>query len=103
MSDDKDRLRQQLHDREKAEEDRYFTELSRKQIEKLRTANAESSAVGESRCPRCGAALEARDMRGVAVDACPNGHGIWLDHGELDQIAKREGDSWLARLLLGSR
>ena len=99
MSDDKDRLTEQLKQKEKAEEERYFAELSRKQIEKLRAAREQSSV--PANCPRCGAALEVLQMRGVAVDACPKKHGIWLDEGELEQITRREGDSWLARLLLG--
>ncbi len=102
MPDEKDRLSDQLRQREKAEEDKYFAEQSKKQIEKLRTARAASVASGEATCPRCGTPLEITKIHGVGVDACPKGHGLWLDRGELDQIAKREGDSWLARLLLGS-
>lgn len=103
MSDEKDRLADQLRQKEKAEEDRYFAEQSRKQIEKLRAASTAAKAAGNGHCPRCGTALEVRETRGVGVDACPKGCGMWLDRGELDEIAKREGDSWLARLLLGSR
>jgi hypothetical protein len=103
MSDEKDRLGEKLHEREKAAEERYFAEQTKKQIEKLRATHAQSTAAGTANCPRCGAALEIQQLKGVAVDACPKGHGIWLDQGELDQIAKREGDSWLARLLVGSR
>ena len=102
MSDEKDRLADQLREREKASEDRFFAEQSRKQIEKLRASRAESAANGQATCPRCGTPLEVTQMKGVGVDACPKGHGLWLDRGELDQIAKREGDSWLARLVLGS-
>jgi Transcription factor zinc-finger len=103
MPDEKDRLGQKLQEREKAQEDRYFAEQSKKQIEKLRAARASSTAAGQANCPRCGAALEIQQLKGVAVDACPNGDGLWLDKGELEQITRREGDSWLARLLLGSR
>jgi uncharacterized protein len=103
MSDEKDRLADQLKQREKADEEHFFAEQSKRQIEKLRAARAQSAASGQATCPRCGTPLEITHMKGVAVDGCPNGHGLWLDRGELDQIAKREGDSWLARLLLGSR
>jgi hypothetical protein len=101
MSADKDHLTDQLRQREKAQEDRYFEEQSRKQLEKLRQARAEATVAVD--CPRCGAPLEERQEHGVAIDACTKGHGIWLDAGELEQITKREGDSWLSRLLLGSR
>ena len=99
MPDEKDRLGEKLHEREKAAEERYFAEQSKKQIEKLRAAHAQSTAAGRAICPRCGAALEIQQMKDVAVDACPKGDGIWLDRGELEQITGREGDSWLARLL----
>jgi hypothetical protein len=101
MPDEKDRLGDKLHEREKAAEDRFFEEQSRKQIEKLRAAHAASTASGQADCPRCGAALEIRQKNGIAVDACPKEHGIWLDMGELEQVTKRQGDGWLARLILG--
>jgi hypothetical protein len=99
MSDDKDRLREQLKERDRAQEEHYFAELSRKQVEKLRALREHASAPAQPSCPRCGTALEITHMKGVSVDACPNGHGLWLDKHELDLIAKREGDSWLAKLL----
>jgi hypothetical protein len=102
MSDEKDRLGDKLREREKAEEDRYFDEQSRKQLERLREARATSAATGTAKCPRCGTPLQIRQVKGIGVDSCPKDCGIWLDQGELDRIAKREGDSWLARLLTGS-
>jgi len=101
MPDEKDHLGDQLRKKEKAEEERFFSEQSRRQIEKLRETHAKATAAGQATCPRCGAALEVTQMKGVAIDACPKGHGIWLDAGELEAIKKREGDSWLSRLLLG--
>ena len=99
MSDDKDRLREQLDERDKAQEEHYFAELSKKQVEKLRALREHASASAQPSCPRCGTALQITQTKGVAVDACPNGHGLWLDQHQLEQIARREGDSWLAKLL----
>jgi Transcription factor zinc-finger len=101
MSDDKDHLTDKLRNKEKAEEDLYFAEQSKKQIEKLRQTHASAAAAGTADCPRCGTALEVKQRHGIAVDACPRNHGIWLDMGELDQITKREGEGWLSRLILG--
>jgi len=103
MSDDKrDRLREELERREKASEELYFSDLSKKQLEKLRAeTRSAADAAGQGKCPRCGAPLQIVQERGVAVDACPNQHGIWVDSHELEVIAKREGNSWLSRLLLG--
>jgi len=47
MSDDKDRLAEHLRQKEHAEENHYFAEQSRKQLEKLRAAHAPGSAAGE--------------------------------------------------------
>jgi hypothetical protein len=101
MPSDKDHLTEQLKDRQRSEEERFFQEQSKKQLDKLRATQAAAGA--QAICPRCGASLEVQQMRGVAVDACPKGHGIWLDQGELEEIGKREGDSWLARLIFGSK
>ena len=101
MSSEKDHLTEQLKERERAEEERFFAEQSKKQIEKLRAMHEQS--VATAACPRCGAPLEVRTRNGIAADACPKDHGIWLDYSELDQVTKREGNGWLARLILGKK
>src|SRR5262249_51437206 len=100
MSDDKDRLGDQLRKREHAEEDKYFAELSKKQVERLHKIHA-AATTDEMHCPRCGDALEELHSHGAAADACPKGHGVWLDQSEIDLVAQREGDGWLARLAIG--
>lgn len=102
MPDDKDRLGEQLQRREKGDEDRYFAEESRKQLERLRERHKAAAESGHGACPRCGTALEVRERDGVAASACVKDHGVWLDRADYDAIGKREGDNWLARLLLGS-
>jgi Zn-finger nucleic acid-binding protein len=32
------------------------------------------------------------------IDTCENCGGIWLDSGELEQLLKRDTDSWFSRL-----
>jgi hypothetical protein len=102
MNDDKDRLGEKLHQKEKAEEDRYFAERDKAILEKLRgekraADETEIRQLAQERCPRCGARLVPVTHHGVAVDECPAGHGMWLDEGELATLAKRERDSWLGR------
>ena len=102
MNDDKDRLGEKLHQKEKAEEDRYFAERDKALLEKLRrekrgAEESEIQQLARERCPRCGARLVAMTHHGVAVEECPAGHGMWLDQGELETLASRERDSWLAR------
>lgn len=100
MPDEKDRLREQLRRKEHADEDKYFAELSKKQIERLHKAHAAATATS-MKCPRCGADLEELHRHGAAADACPKGCGMWLDQGEIDLITQREGEGWLARLVVG--
>ena len=38
------------------------------------------------KCPRCTKRLEERHFRTLKVDVCPEGHGVWLDPGELEMI-----------------
>jgi hypothetical protein len=103
MSDDKDRLREKLHEREKAEEDRYFAELSKKQIAKIRVQHAEGVKAGHGDCPCCGEQLEVIQRFGVAGQACPKNHGVWIDMGDLETNTKKQGEGWFSRLLLGKR
>lgn len=37
-------------------------------------------------CPRCSATLKMQNFKGIEVDRCPSCEGMWLDHGELDQL-----------------
>ena len=93
MADEKDRLGEKLHQKEKAEEDRYFAERDRELLERLRRQKEAESLS----CPRCGKALSPVVYRGVTVDQCPACEGVWLDRGELEALAPRERGSWLGR------
>jgi hypothetical protein len=100
MADDKDRLGTTLKKKERAEEEHYFAEQDRERIAKLRAKRAaDDEGVRTATCPRCGQALVERDRRGVMVDVCDAGCGMWLDTGELEILAEREKDSWLSRLI----
>jgi len=37
-------------------------------------------------CPRCDARLQEFTLRGLALDRCPRGHGLWFDADELQQL-----------------
>src|SRR5258705_9546788 len=104
MSDDKDRLGAKLEERRRAEEERYFEQQNRAAIEKLRqkTAAGAAGTAASMRCPKDGESLVARDAAGTTIDFCPKCEGMWLNKGELEQVARRERDSWLGRLFYGS-
>lgn len=84
MNDEKDRFGDKLHDLEKAREDQWAREEDRQLIEKLH-----QKQMSELHCPRCNAKLAARIEAGIAMLACPDDHGAWLDHQTLQQLEKR--------------
>lgn len=102
MADEKDRLGDILRDKQRADEGRYFAERDRAALAKLRAAQTADNeealrALARMRCPKDGTPLASTKEFGVAVDACPSCNGMWLDPGELEQIANREKDSWIGR------
>jgi hypothetical protein len=49
------------------------------------------------RCPKCGDSLKARSFQKIEIDQCTGCGGIWLDAGELEQVAEKDEGSWLGR------
>jgi len=43
------------------------------------------------RCPKCGMELKEISYRHIAIDECFSCGGVFLDAGELEQIAAKEG------------
>jgi len=89
-------------ERKKAQEDEYFIKKEREQLAKLRARQqAESSAAakqaGTMKCPKCGGQLKERTFQKVVIDQCTACHGIWLDAGELEQVAEKESGGWLGK------
>jgi rubrerythrin len=102
--DEKDRLGTKLHQKEKAEEARYFAERDRELIEKLKQkqATTQDDTLRQEallRCPKCGEKLTTLQHYGVTVEECPSCKGMWLDRGELEVLAQRENEGWLARFI----
>ena len=93
MSDEKDRFGEKLRDKQRGDEDRYFAQRDREQLEKLRTQKP------AARCPRDGSALVEREHIGIKVDDCPTCGGIWLDKGELEHVIERNDEGWAQRWL----
>lgn len=53
------------------------------------------------RCPKCGNELEEIVFRGVKVDKCFGCGGVYLDDGELEQLAGKAGWFEAMRAFLG--
>jgi len=110
MATEKDRLGDKLHDAERAREEQYFAERDRQLIDRLReskegetqgTATKATTLKGAAsmRCPKCDTPLNSHTLHDVAVDECPTCHGMWLDAGELEALARWENAGWIARWL----
>ncbi len=81
------------------QEEEYFARLEferrRKALSEQQDQAAEQErlkilAVVRQRCPKCGAALVAVPYRGIELDKCTRCHGVWLDFGELEQVAPED-------------
>lgn len=89
-------------ERKKAKEDEYFVNRERELLDKLklkREAEAKEAAkkAAYMRCPKCGEPLKERSFQKIEIDQCTGCNGIWLDAGELEQVAEKENASWLGK------
>lgn len=75
-------VRQEIERKKKAELERQrkIAEEEKKRLRELHYM----------RCPKCGMQLTEIDYRNIKVDKCFSCEGIWLDAGELEQIASLE-------------
>lgn len=91
----------ELDDRGRALENEYFRRQEQELIEKMKAKLASASAnTTELDCPKCDGKLVETDYENIKMDVCNGCHGVWLDAGELAQIAhKEENDGWLGRFL----
>lgn len=91
-----------LEDRGRALENEYFHRQEQELVEKMRAKLAlENATVSEMNCPKCGGKLVETDYENIKIDVCNRCHGVWLDSGELAQIAHKdiEGGGFFGRLL----
>ena len=52
----------------------------------------------ERRCVRCGKAMRKVDVKGVELDRCPLGHGLWFDPTEIETLVKATTEGEEARV-----
>jgi uncharacterized protein len=89
-------------ERKKAQENEYFVKKERELIAKLKVkqeAEAKEAAKKASfmTCPKCGESLKERSFQKILIDQCTGCNGIWLDAGELEQVADKESGTWLGK------
>jgi hypothetical protein len=101
---EKDPFGDKLREKERAEEDLFFSRRDREALEKLQSLKqgSQEAALREAardRCPRDGQRLVKRVIEGVEVESCSVCHGIWLAKGELESLSRRESETWLGRFV----
>ena len=82
-------IRQEIERRKKVEQEKQaqLNALQKQQLKDLHFMH----------CPKCGQQLIEIDYKGIAVDKCSQCDGVWLDAGELEQVAQLEKnilDKW---------
>lgn len=92
-----------MSDKPSRNEEEYFAREDAERIQKLREHQQTEERTRERRthfmkCPKCGADLSTESFHGIQIDRCPECHGVWLDHGELDQLMKHEDPGVLRRV-----
>ncbi|MBA3769546.1 MAG: zf-TFIIB domain-containing protein [Blastocatellia bacterium] len=51
------------------------------------------------KCPKCDGTLVETDFEEIKIDVCNKCSGVWLDAGELTQIADHDkGAGWFGKL-----
>jgi acetyl-CoA carboxylase beta subunit len=80
-------------------EQEYFLKLEAERIKKMRAeldtqrqeeAKQKKKDTHWMKCPKCGSDLQEINYQNVMIDKCADCQGIWLDHGELELLAKGE-------------
>jgi hypothetical protein len=85
-------------------EEEYFAKLEAERIERKRQELARLSQSDERkshymRCPKCGGKLVTEEFHRVQVERCPECHGLWIDHGEIDAVVSHEDKGLLSRAM----
>lgn len=91
----------ELDDRGRALENEYFRRKEQELMEKMRAKIGSGDATRtEMKCPKCDGTLHETSYENIKIDVCDGCNGVWLDSGELAQIAHKDeqGGGWLGRI-----
>ncbi len=89
-----------MEDRGQALENEYFYRKEQELIAKMKAKIEDENAVSlEIKCPKCDGTLIETDFDKIKIDVCDKCAGVWLDAGELTQIADKDEESgWFGKL-----
>ncbi len=90
----------ELEERGQALENEYFYRKEQELIAKMKARiEGESSKSLEIKCPKCDGTLIETDFEKIKIDVCNKCSGVWLDAGELTQIADKDDDKgWFGKV-----
>lgn len=81
------------------QEDSYFHQKDQELLAKKRARlDAERTASGSLKCPRCGAAMTEVAVEHVRIDRCTGCGGVFLDKGELEVLTHVKSGTLFRRL-----
>lgn len=89
-----------LEKRGDALENEYFHRKEQELIAKMKAKLSEENAKSlEIKCPKCDGTLIETDFEKIKIDVCNQCSGVWLDAGELTQIADKDDETgWFGKL-----
>ena len=89
-----------LEDRGQALENEYFYRKEQELIAKMKAKIGDENAKSlEIKCPKCDGTLIETEFDKIMIDVCNKCSGVWLDAGELTQIADKDDESgWFGKL-----
>lgn len=90
----------ELDERGRALENEYFRQKEQELLDKMKAKiETEDATDLHMKCPKCDGNLYEATYEGIAIDVCNKCTGVWLDAGELAQLAvKDEGNGgWFSR------
>jgi hypothetical protein len=90
----------ELEDRGQALENEYFRRKEQELIAKMKARiEGENARNLEIKCPKCDGTLIETEFERVMIDVCNKCSGVWLDPGELTQIAEKDEDKgWFGKV-----
>ena len=89
-----------LEKRGDALENEYFHRKEQELIAKMKAKLQKDEAKSlEIKCPKCDGTLIETDFEDIKIDVCDKCSGVWLDAGELTQIADKDDETgWFGKL-----
>lgn len=91
----------ELDDRGRALENEYFHQKEKELLAKMKAKIEDDDAKRLGlKCPKCDGKLIEGDFQGIKIDVCDKCSGVWLDAGELAQIAAKDEDEsgWFSKM-----